>query len=137
MKKNKINLEEMTVYETLQIFPNARNYKTNLTKKYRNRKQWKRPDPQEILSVIPGVVTSFSVELGSHVNKGDEIMIYEAMKMQNIIRAPFDGTVEQIFVKTGEKVAKGVVMMYLKSDVEFVYEDINDDLSAIVPDPVV
>jgi hypothetical protein len=27
--------------------------------------------------------------------------------------------------------------MYLKSDVEFVYEDINDDLSAIVPDPVV
>ena len=84
MKKNKINPEEMTVYETLQIFPNARNYKTNLTKKYRNRKQWKRPDPQEILSVIPGVVTSFSVELGSHVNKGDEIMIYEAMKMQNI-----------------------------------------------------
>ena len=137
MKKNKINPEEMTVYETLQIFPNARNYKTNLTKKYRNRKQWKRPDPQEILSVIPGVVTSFSVELGSHVNKGDEIMIYEAMKMQNIIRAPFDGTVEQIFVKTGEKVAKGVVMMYLKSDVEFVYEDINDDLSANVPDPVV
>lgn len=137
MKKNKINPEEMTVYETLQIFPNARNYKTNLTKKYRNRKQWKRPDPQEILSVIPGVVTSFSVEIGSHVNKGDEIMIYEAMKMQNIIRAPFDGTVEQIFVKTGEKVAKGVVMMYLKSDVEFVYEDINDDLSAIVPDPVV
>ncbi|MBP8677008.1 MAG: acetyl-CoA carboxylase biotin carboxyl carrier protein subunit [Bacteroidales bacterium] len=137
MKKNKINPEEMTVYESLQIFPNARNYKTNLTKKYRNRKQWKRPDPQEILSVIPGVVTSFSVEIGSHVNKGDEIMIYEAMKMQNIIRAPFDGTVEQIFVKTGEKVAKGVVMMYLKSDVEFVYEDINDDLSAIVPDPVV
>ena len=137
MKKNKINPEEMTVYETLQIFPNARNYKTNLTKKYRNRKQWKRPDPQEILSVIPGVVTSFSVEIGSHINKGEEIMIYEAMKMQNIIRAPFDGTVEQIFVKTGEKVAKGVVMMYLKSDVEFVYEDINDDLSAIVPDPVV
>ena len=137
MKKQKINPEEMTVYESLQIFPNARNYKTNLTKKYRNRKQWKRPDPQEILSVIPGVVTSFSVEIGSHVNKGDEIMIYEAMKMQNIIRAPFDGTVEQIFVKTGEKVAKGVVMMYLKSDVEFVYEDINDDLSAIVPDPVV
>ena len=137
MKKQKINPEEMTVYESLQIFPNARNYKTNLTTKYRNRKQWKRPDAQEILSVIPGVVTSFSVEIGSHINKGEEIMIYEAMKMQNIIRAPFDGTVEQIFVKTGEKVAKGVVMMYLKSDVEFVYEDINDDLSAIVPDPVV
>ena len=137
MKKNKINPEEMTVYESLQIFPNARNYKTNLTTKYRNRKQWKRPDTQEILSVIPGVVTSFSVEIGSHINKGEEIMIYEAMKMQNIIRAPFDGTVEQIFVKTGEKVAKGVVMMYLKSDVEFVYEDVNDDLSAIVPDPVV
>ena len=36
-----------------------------------------------------------------------------------------------------DRSAKGVVMMYLKSDVEFVYEDVNDDLSAIVPDPVV
>jgi len=137
MKKTKINKEDMGAYETLQIFPDARKYKTTFTKKYKNRKAWQRPDPQEILSVIPGVVTSITVKEGSHVNKGEQIMVYEAMKMQNIIRAPFDGTVEKIFVKPGEKTAKGVVMIYLKSDIEFVYEGVDGDLSAIVPDPVV
>lgn len=136
MKRSAKKTEDMGPAETLQIFPNARKYKTNLTSKYRNRKVWKRPDPQEILSVIPGVVTSLTVAEGAHVAKGDEIMVYEAMKMQNIIRAPFDGTIEKIHVQPGEKVAKGVLMIYLKSDVEFVYEDVDDDISAIVPDPV-
>lgn len=123
--------------EILQIFPNARKYKTNFTTKYRNRKQWKRPDLQEIHSVIPGVVTSLLVEVGAHVSKGEMVMVYEAMKMQNIIRAPFDGTIETIFVQPGERVAKGVVMIYIKSDVEFIYDELADDLSVFVPDPVV
>ncbi|MDX9782044.1 MAG: biotin/lipoyl-containing protein [Arcobacter sp.] len=136
-KTKKIVKEDAVVYETLQIFPNARQYNTTFTTKYKNRKKWQRPDPQEIHSVIPGVVTSLTVEEGSHVTKGEQIMVYEAMKMQNIIRAPFDGIIEKIFVKPGEKTAKGVVMVYLKSDVEFVYESVDEDLSAIVPDPVV
>ncbi|PKP37009.1 MAG: acetyl-CoA carboxylase biotin carboxyl carrier protein subunit [Bacteroidetes bacterium HGW-Bacteroidetes-14] len=110
-------------YETLQIFTDARIYKTNLTKKYRNRKIWKKPDLQEIHSVIPGVVTSITVKEGEHVTKGAELMVYEAMKMQNIIRAPFDGTVDKIHVQAGEKTAKGVLMIYLKSDVPFDSEE--------------
>lgn len=129
--------EDIGPTEILQIFPNARKYKTNFTTKYRNRKQWKRPDLQEIHSVIPGVVTSLLVEVGAHVSKGEMVMVYEAMKMQNIIRAPFDGTIETIFVQPGERVAKGVVMIYIKSDVEFIYDELADDLSVFVPDPVV
>ncbi len=106
-------------FEILQIFPDARKYKTTYTTKYRNRKAWKKPDLQEIKSVIPGVVTSFTVKEGDHVQKGEELMIYEAMKMQNIILAPFDGTVEKILVKEKEKLAKGVIMIYLKSDAIF------------------
>jgi biotin carboxyl carrier protein len=106
-------------FEILQIFPDARKYKTTFTTKYKNRKVWKKPDLQEIKSVIPGVVTSFTVKEGDHVQKGEELMIYEAMKMQNIILAPFDGTIEKILVKEREKLAKGVIMIYLKSDVKF------------------
>lgn len=94
-------------------------YKTNLTKKVRNRKMWKRPDLQEIFSIIPGTVTEIKIKAGEHVTKGDQIMVYEAMKMQNIIRAPFDGTIEKILVNEGEKLAKGTLMIYLKADVDF------------------
>jgi len=119
-KTNKKPIVEEKKYESMQVSPNARIYKTNLTNKVRNRKPWKRPDPQEIFSIIPGTVTAINVCIADHISKGDKLMVYEAMKMQSIIRAPFDGTIEKIFVKEGEKLAKGVLMIYLKSDVEFV-----------------
>ncbi len=62
------------------------------------------------------------VKEGDKVGKGEELMEYEAMKMQNVIKAPFDGTVEKIYVKEGEKLAKGEPMIFLRS-------------SANVPDP--
>lgn len=123
MKKEKKTLAEKVEYETLQISPDASKYKTILTKKVRKRKPWKRPDLQEIHSIIPGTVSEIKINIADHVKKGDELMVYEAMKMQNIIRAPFDGTVEKIFVKEGEKLAKGVLMIYLKSDLEFVVDE--------------
>lgn len=118
-------------FEILQIFPDARKYKTTYTTKYRNRKVWKKPDLQEIKSVIPGVVTSFTVKEGDHVQKGEELMIYEAMKMQNIILAPFNGTVEKILVKEREKLAKGVIMIYLISDDKF---ETDEDVISTSPD---
>ncbi|MPN10956.1 hypothetical protein SDC9_158254 [bioreactor metagenome] len=48
------------------------------------------------------------------------------MKMQNIVSAPFAGTVEKIYAKVGEKTPKGVVLLYLKSDEAIVHE-IEDD----------
>jgi biotin carboxyl carrier protein len=125
---------EKIKYDIIQVFPDARKYKTTYTKKYINRVPWKRPDLQEIKSIIPGVVTSLEVKVGDHVKKGDHIMTFEAMKMLNLVLAPFDGVVKTIFVKEGEKVPKGGVMIYLKSDKEFaVTEDIatSSDLGLI------
>ena len=116
MEKEKI---EKLKYDVIQVFPNARMYKTTLTKKYIDRKVWQRPDPQEVKSIIPGVVTSLEIKEGDHVIKGNHIMTFEAMKMQNLVLAPFDGTIEKIFVKEGEKVPKGGLMLFLKSDKEF------------------
>ncbi len=126
--------QEKIKYDILQIFTDARKYKTTYTKKYINRVLWKRPDPQEIKSIIPGVVTSLEVKVGDHVQKGDHIMTFEAMKMLNLVLAPFDGVVETILVKEGEKVPKGGLMIYLKSDREFdITEDFvtSDDLGLV------
>lgn len=117
--------KEKIRYDIMQIFPEARKYKTTLTKKFVNRKVWKRPDPQEIKSIIPGVVISLEVKEGDHVTKGAHLMTFEAMKMMNLVLAPFDGTIKKILVKEGAKVPKGVVMIYLESEYELDNEDQN------------
>jgi biotin carboxyl carrier protein len=122
--------------DALQIFPGARVFKTTLTKKFRERKNWKRPDVQEVKSIIPGVVTSLEVKEGDHVEEGEHIITFEAMKMQNIVLAPFAGTVNKIHVTPGQKIAKGVPMLYLLADEtpqEYHEDDINvGDLGLIV-----
>ncbi len=122
--------------DALQIFPDARVFKTTLTKKFKERKNWKRPDVQEIKSIIPGVVTSIEVKEGDHVEEGEHIITFEAMKMQNIVLAPFAGTVNKIHVSQGQKLAKGVLMLYLLADeqpLEYHDDDINaGDLGLIV-----
>lgn len=110
-------------YELFQVSPDAGIFKTTITQKVRNRKPWKRPDPSEIFSIIPGTVTTINVGIAEHVLKGNKLMVYEAMKMQSVIKAPFDGTVEKILVKEGEKLAKGVLMIYLKPDTDFIVNE--------------
>jgi len=99
----------------VQIFDGGRRYETFSSVKMDLRKPWKKPNPQEIRSTIPGSVLSFLVKEGDEVMRGQELMIYEAMKMHNKICAPFDGTVEQITVKCGDKLQKGALMMVIKA----------------------
>ena len=48
------------------------------------------------------------------VKKGAKLMVYEAMKMKNIISAPFDAIVKSVEVKVGDKLPKGAVLVYLE-----------------------
>jgi biotin carboxyl carrier protein len=50
------------------------------------------------------------VEEGSHVHKGDKIIILESMKMENELRSPRDGVVIRVQVKPGDGVEKGQVL---------------------------
>ena len=53
---------------------------------------------------------------GQQVSPGDELLVIEAMKMDNIIRASRDGTVETIYANEGHQVAYGERLLeYLKS----------------------
>jgi pyruvate carboxylase len=60
--------------------------------------------PGEVGAPIPGAVTLLHVEVGEQVQKGDRLLVLEAMKMQTTIHAPKDGTVKEIAVKARQAV---------------------------------
>ncbi len=93
---------------------NSTLYKTRLSSKFLNRKLYKPADPKMILSFIPGTVLDILVKEGHAVKKGDDLMILDAMKMQNKLVCWTDGTVKKIYVNKGDKVSKGTVLLELK-----------------------
>jgi biotin carboxyl carrier protein len=101
-------------YKTLRLFEEGRNYKTTFTRKFEARTPWIKPNPEEIKTFIPGSVQKILVKTGQEVKAGDELMLFEAMKMNNVIRAPFAGKVTAIPVKVGDKLPRGVIMLTLK-----------------------
>jgi len=56
---------------------------------------------------MPGVVLKILVEVGQRVSSGDALVILEAMKMEQTLRAAADGVVEAVMVKQGDVVAPG------------------------------
>lgn len=59
---------------------------------------------------MPGKVTAVKAREGQAVQKGEEILVVEAMKMENGVRAPKAGVVKRIHVKAGDMVAPGAVL---------------------------
>lgn len=90
-------------------------YKTLLTKKYKQRKSWNARCADEIRTMIPGTVVSLNVKEGDMVNAGDVLLLFEAMKMQNLILAPHSGTVRELVVKAGDKLPKDALIMKIEA----------------------
>ena len=63
---------------------------------------------------MPGKVIKLSVAPGQRVAKGDEVLVVEAMKMENALRAPRAGTVKSVSARVGDMVASGVVLVELE-----------------------
>lgn len=66
-----------------------------------------------VKALMPGRIVRVLVELGQALQKGTGLLILEAMKMENEIQAPVDGTVEEIFVKPGDTVEGGAPLVQL------------------------
>jgi propionyl-CoA carboxylase alpha chain len=60
---------------------------------------------------MPGLVVSIAVTEGQEVKAGETLVVVEAMKMENILRAERDGTIKKIPVKPGDSVAVDAVIM--------------------------
>ncbi len=101
--------DEKTKFKSLTI--EGTKYKTLLSGKFENRKKWENPDINKIYSYIPGTILKIFIKPGQAVKEGQNMLILEAMKMQNRILIPFDGKIKDIYIKEGDKVPKGCLMV--------------------------
>ncbi len=68
----------------------------------------------EIRTLMPGKVVRLISAVGDAVEKGDPVMVVEAMKMQNDLKAPKAGTIKEIRVVEGATVAAGDVLAVIE-----------------------
>ena len=85
-------------------------YKTLLTKKFEKRTTWVKPDEKKVISFLPGTVKTL-VKKGDKINKGDVILVFEAMKMDNSVKAAISGKVKNVLVKPGDKFPKNHLLL--------------------------
>ena len=62
---------------------------------------------------MPGNILKVNVSVGQAVKEGDLLLVLEAMKMENEIFAPCNGTVAQVLVSKGSTVDTGATMVVL------------------------
>jgi 3-methylcrotonyl-CoA carboxylase alpha subunit len=63
---------------------------------------------------MPGKVIAVRVSPGQQVARGDELVVVEAMKMENALRAPRTGTVKSVAARVGDMVAPGLALVELE-----------------------
>ncbi len=66
---------------------------------------------KEIKAPMPGMVLNILVKPGDAVKKNDPVLVLEAMKMENLIKAPGDAVVAMIHAEKGKPVEKGQLLV--------------------------
>jgi biotin carboxyl carrier protein len=90
-------------------------YPTRLHEKYRRRKPVPVPDPTEVRAFVPGTVLEVLVEPGQEVERGQPVVVIEAMKMRNALTAAAAGTVGEVRVTPGMLVSKGDLLVSIRT----------------------
>lgn len=68
----------------------------------------------DVLAPLAGNIWEVLVEVGDKVEEDDELLVIEALKMENPVYAPCDGTVAEIRVKKGDTVEDDDVLMIIE-----------------------
>ena len=66
---------------------------------------------KNILSPMPGKVTKVLVKEKDKVQEGDSLLILDAMKMENIIKSDFNGTIKKISIKENQSVSADEILI--------------------------
>lgn len=69
---------------------------------------------QEVSVPMPGKVIAVLVGEGDRVEKGQGLVIVEAMKMENEVRSPITGEVKEVRVKPGEALEAGAILVVVE-----------------------
>ena len=67
-----------------------------------------------VISPLPGRVIDIKVAVGDKVKVGQEVMVLEAMKMENAIESDYAGTVKQILVAVGDSVQTNGILIEIE-----------------------
>jgi biotin carboxyl carrier protein len=86
-------------------------YFTRIPDYYKNRETYKPLNEKVLLAFIPGTIREMEVKVGDVVEMGDRLMILEAMKMNNEVKALLAGKVKAILVKEGDMVRKNQLIV--------------------------
>ncbi len=68
---------------------------------------------KDIKAPMPGLVLEIMVKEGDQVEKDSQLLILEAMKMENVLKCPGDGIVKEISIAKGDAVEKGQLLISL------------------------
>ena len=63
-----------------------------------------------LLAPMPGMIVKYEKKVGDKVAQGDTVVVLEAMKMENALPAPCDGTISAIDFESGDSITKGAVL---------------------------
>ncbi|MHA4893990.1 acyl-CoA carboxylase biotin carboxyl carrier protein subunit [Pedobacter sp. PWIIR3] len=66
---------------------------------------------KDVKAPMPGLVLNIFAEAGAEVKKGDNLLVLEAMKMENMIKSPADGQIKSVLIEKGSKVEKNQVLV--------------------------
>jgi biotin carboxyl carrier protein len=70
--------------------------------------------PAPVVAPMPGLIVRLHVQVGDTVTAGQPMVVMEAMKMENELRAPAAGVVKSITAQPGKAVEKGTVLVELE-----------------------
>ncbi len=68
----------------------------------------------ELKAPMPGLVLRTLVEPGDEVKAGDSLLVLEAMKMENVLKAPADAKVKSLGVEKGQAVEKNEILIHFE-----------------------
>lgn len=89
-------------------------YYTQFSKKFEERKIWEVPNPNLLKAVIPGNIEKIFAKEGKGYKKGEILLTFKAMKMENSLLMPFTGKVKKIYVEQGEILKKNQLLIELE-----------------------
>lgn len=108
-----VNQEE----KTMQISINGTDYEVSIKDKYDLLLQQmgisvgSAAQINKFKAPMPGLIREIMTAEGAEVQKGDILLILEAMKMENALKSPRDGKIKKVHAVTGNAVEKGQVLI--------------------------
>ncbi|HAM82122.1 pyruvate carboxylase [Ornithinibacillus bavariensis] len=93
-----------------QVIVRDKSVKTTITLRQKVDKN----NEKQIGATMPGTVLKVACERGQRVEKGDQLVVTEAMKMETTVQAPFSGVVKDIFVRDGDAIEVNDLLIELE-----------------------